>query len=72
MRMKEIMENASVGSTSSGSIAPVSQPLSMQSRSGGSMLSGKYVTGSDPTPNTPKEYKRNKHVSGRFKNSPGN
>jgi hypothetical protein len=35
------------------------------------MLSGKYVTGSDPTPNTPKEYKRNKHVSGRFKNSIG-
>ena len=72
MRMKEIMENASVGGTSAGSIAPVSQPLGMVSRSGGSMLSGKYVTGSDPTPNTPKEYKRNKHVSGRFKNSPGN
>ena len=70
--MKEIMENASVGGTSSGSIAPVSQPLGMVSRSGGSMLSGKYVTGSDPTPNTPKEYKRNKHVSGRFKNTPGN
>ena len=69
--MKEIMENASVGGTSSGSIAPVSQPLGMVSRSGGSMLSGKYVTGSDPTPNTPKEYKRNKHVSGRFKNSIG-
>ena len=69
--MKEIMENASVGGTSSGSIAPVSQPMGMVSRSGGSMLSGKYVTGSDPTPNTPKEYKRNKHVSGRFKNSIG-
>jgi len=72
MKMKEIMENASVGGTSSGSIAPVESALGMQSRSGGSMLSGKYVTGSDPTPNTPKEYKRNKHVSGRFKNSPGN
>ena len=72
MKMREIMENASVGSTSAGAIAPVSQALGMQSRSGGSMLSGKYVTGSDPTPNTPKEYKRNKHVSGRFKNSPGN
>ena len=71
MKMKEIMENASVGGTSSGSIAPVSQALGMVSRSGGSLLSGKYVTGSDPTPNTPKEYKRNKHVSGRFKNSPG-
>ena len=68
MRMKEIMENASAGSTSSGSVAPVSQALGMQSRSGGSMLSGKYTT--DPTPNTPKEYKRNKNVSGRFKNSP--
>lgn len=72
MRINEIMENASVGGTSAGSIAPVSQALGMQSRSGGSMLSGKYITGSDPTPNTPKEYKRNKHVSGRFKNSPGN
>jgi len=70
MKMKEIMENASVGGTSSGSIAPVSQALGMQSRSGGSLLSGKYTT--DPTPNTPKEYKRNKHVSGRFKNTPGN
>ena len=72
MKIREIMENASVGGTSAGSIAPVRQALGMQSRSGGSMLSGKYVTGSDPTPNTPKEYKRNKHVSGRFKNSPGN
>ena len=69
MRMKEIMENASVGSTSAGAIAPVESALGMQSRSGGSMLSGKYTT--DPTPNTPKEYKRNKNVSGRFKNSPG-
>ena len=72
MKIQEIMENASVGGTSAGSIAPVSQALGMVSRSGGSILSGKYVTGSDPTPNTPKEYKRNKHVSGRFKNSPGN
>lgn len=58
MKMKEIMENASVGSTSSGSIAPVSQALGMQSRSGGSMLSGKYVTDSDPTPNTPSWMKK--------------
>ena len=70
MKMKEIMENASVGSTSAGAIAPVESALGMQSRSGGSMLSGKYTT--DPTPNTPKEYKRNKNVSGRFKNTPGN
>ena len=71
MRAHEIMENASVGSTSAGAMAPVSQALGMVSRSGGSMLTGKYVTGSDPTPNTPKEYKRNKNVSGRFKNSIG-
>ena len=70
MRMKEIMETASVGSTSSGSIASVSQALGMQSRSGGSMLSGKYTM--DPTPNTPKEYKRNKHARRQFKNAPGN
>lgn len=72
MRAHEIMETASVGGTCAGGIAPVSTPLGMVSRSGGSMLTGKYVTGSDPTPNTPKEYKRNKNVSGRFKNSPGN
>ena len=69
MKVHEIMENASGSSTGSGSVATVSQPLGMQTRSGGSMLSGKYTT--DPTPNTPKEYKRNKNVSGRFKNSPG-
>ena len=71
MRASEIMETASAGASCAGGIAPVESALGMQSRSGGSMLSGKYVTGSDPTPNTPKEYKRNKHVSGRFKNSPG-
>lgn len=72
MRFKEIMETASVGGTSAGSIAPVESSLGVVSRNGGSLLTGKYVTGSDPTPNTPKEYKRNKNVSGRFKNSPGN
>ena len=72
MRAHEIMENASVGATCAGSIAPVASALGMVSRNGGSMLTGKYVTGSDPTPNTPKEYKRNKNVGGRFKNSPGN
>ena len=70
MRMREIMETASVGGTSSGSVAPVSTPLGTISRSGGSLLTGKYST--DPTPNTPKEYKRNKNARGRFKNSPGN
>jgi hypothetical protein len=70
MRASEIMEDgASAGSTASGSIAPVSMAMGMQTRSGGSMLSGKYTT--DPTPNTPKEYKRNKHARRQFKNSPG-
>lgn len=74
MKMREIMENASVGGTCAGSIAPVESALGGTiSRSGGSMLSGKYVTGSDPTPNTPKELKRYKqNARGRFKNSPGN
>jgi hypothetical protein len=35
------------------------------------LLSGKYTTGSDPTPNTPKEYKGNKHARGQFENSIG-
>lgn len=72
MRASEIMENASAGATASGGIAEVSMPMGMVSRSGGSMLSGKYVTGSDPTPNTPKEYKRNKNALGQFKNSISN
>jgi hypothetical protein len=71
MRASEIMETASAVSTAAGGIAPVSQPLGMLSRSGGSLLSGKYVTGSDPTPNTPKEYKGNKHARGQFENSIG-
>jgi hypothetical protein len=71
MRIREIMENASVGGTSSGSIAAVESPLgATQTRNGGSMLTGKYST--DPTPNTPKEYKRNKNARGQFKNSIGN
>jgi len=69
MRWREIKENAS---TTSGAIATVSQPLGMLSRSSGSLLSGKYVTGSDPTPNTPEEYKRNKNARGQFKNSISN
>ena len=70
MKVHEIMENASAGASSSGSVATVSQPLGMQTRSGGSMLTGKYST--DPTPNTPREYKRNKNARGQFKNSIGN
>jgi len=73
MRASEIMETASAGATGSGSVAAVAQPLGMQTRSSGSLLNGKYVTGSDPTPNTPKELKRYKqNARGRFKNSPGN
>ena len=71
MRASEITESASAGATGAGSIAPVSSALGIQSRSGGSLLSGKYVTDSDPTPNTPKEYKGNKHARGQFENSIG-
>ena len=57
MRASEfIIENASAGATGSGSIATVAQPLGGTiTRNGGSFFSGKYVTSSDPTPNTPKE-----------------
>ena len=72
MRASEIMETASAGASRAGGIAPVSMPMGTLSRSGGSMLAGKYVTGSDPTPNTPKEYKRNKNARGQFKNSISN
>ena len=72
MQIREIVESASAGATASGGIAPVESALGMVSRSGGSMLTGKYVTSSDPTPNTPKEYKRNKNARGQFKNSISN
>jgi len=72
MRAHEIVENASAGASTAGGIAPVAQPMGMVSRSGGSLLTGKYTTASDPTPNTPKEYKRNKNARGQFKNSIGN
>ena len=70
MKVHEIMENASAGASSSGGIATVRQPMGMISRTGGSMLTGKYTD--DPTPNTPKEYKRNKNARGQFKNTPSN
>lgn len=70
MRFHEIMETASVGGTSAGGIAPVIKPLGLVSRVGGSLLGGKYST--DPTPNTPLEYKRNKNARRQFKNAPGN
>lgn len=69
MRAQEFITETS---TTAGGIAPVSMPMGTLSRNGGSMLSGKYVTSSDPTPNTPKEYKRNKHARGQFKNSISN
>ena len=72
MRAHEITESASAGASSAGGIAPVASALGMVSRSGGSLLTGKYTTESDPTPNTPKEYKRNKHARGQFKNSISN
>ena len=72
MRASEIVESASAGASSAGGIAPVSMPMGTVSRSGGSLLTGKYTTGSDPTPNTPKEYKRNKNARGQFKNSISN
>lgn len=69
MRAYEIMESSTV----SGGVATVAMPMGgVQTRSSGSLLTGKYVTDSDPTPNTPKEYKRNKHARGQFKNTPGN
>jgi len=51
MRAREILENVAATTSSAGSKATISQPLGMTSRSGGSMLSGKYTT--DLTPNTP-------------------
>ena len=70
MKVHEIMENASAGASSSGSITTTETPMGVISRTGGSMLTGKYTD--DPTPNTPKEYKRNKNARGQFKNTPGN
>jgi hypothetical protein len=55
MKIREIFETAT---TTAGAIAAVAQPMGMISRSGGSLLGGKYTTAQ--TPNTPKEYKRKK------------
>ena len=72
MKMHEIMETASAGASCAGGMAPSATPMGTVSRNGGSMLTGKYTTSSDPTPNTPKEYKRNKNARGQFKNSISN
>ena len=59
MKIREIMENASVGATSSGAVATVAAPMGgMITRSGDSFFSGKYTN--DPFPNTPKRMKQNK------------
>lgn len=60
MRWREIVE--SVGGTTSGSIATVSMPLgSVQRRAApDSFFGGIPVSDSNPTPNTPDEYKRKK------------
>lgn len=67
MRLHEFVnlrETASAGSTGSGSIATVAAPLGgMISRNGGSFFSG--ISTSDPTPNTPKKYKK----KSKFQNS---
>ena len=68
MKLFEIIglkEDASIASTSSGSIAPVSTALGAVQRRipQGDMFSAKYTTTSNPTPNTPdwmKQYKRKK------------
>jgi hypothetical protein len=70
MRWREIVESASVGATCAGGIAVEAQPMGMISRNGGNLMAGKYTT--DPTPNTPKEFKRNKNARGQFKNSISN
>jgi hypothetical protein len=66
MRLHEFVDlkedgGASVGSTSSGSIATVAMPLGgMISRNGGNFFTGHKYTTDDATPNTPAEYKRYK------------
>jgi hypothetical protein len=58
MRMHEIMETASAGASCAGGVAPVAMPMGMVARNGGNMLTGKYTTKSNPTPNTPDWMKR--------------
>ena len=60
MKIYEVMESAgaSAGATTAGSVAATVTPMGTITRNGANLLSGKYTT--DPTPNTPKEYKRKK------------
>lgn len=65
MRLHEFVNlkedgGASVGSTCSGSIAPVATAIGgVITRNAGSFFAGKYTT-DDATPNTPAEYKKYK------------
>ena len=67
MRANEfILENASVASTTAGSIAPVAMPLGgMLTRNGGTFFSGKYSNSADPYPNTPAYMKKGKKSRAR-------
>lgn len=56
MRLKEIMENASVGATSSGSVATVPAAMGAIQTRTGSMFAGKYTN--EPFPNTPKRMRK--------------
>jgi hypothetical protein len=60
MRANEfVVENATAGATSSGSVATVAQPMGgVQTRNSGSFFSGKYSN--DATPNTPAWMKKQK------------
>lgn len=61
MKIHEIMENASGGSTGSGAIATVAAPIGgMITRSGGSFFTGTTTNSSSPTPNTPAYMKKKK------------
>jgi hypothetical protein len=64
MRLFEIVglkENTSAATTCSGAIATVASPLgAVQRRMPDSMFVGKYTTDTNPTPNTPDEYKKYK------------
>ena len=66
MRLHEFVNlkedgGASVGSTCSGSIAPVATAMGgVISRNGGSFFSGAKYSNDDACPNTPAEYKKYK------------
>jgi hypothetical protein len=61
MLLMELIALREDGSTTSGSIATVAMPLgTVQRRMPDSMFSAKYTTDSNPTPNTPDEYKKYK------------